>query len=228
MMSEKQKGLLIVIDGGDGSGKATQSKLLVERLRKDGSAVDTISFPRYETPTGALVKAQLTGVLGDPTKLSAREASIPYAYDRWTAYQEGAFDGLENGTHLVVDRYVASNMGHQGSKFSDPQERSDFFAWNDRYEHEFMGIPRPDINVILHVPPVVSMRLIAERGEETDGHENLEHLLQAEATYIEMAKIFPGFVLIECVDGDGNLKSREEIHELVWAQVSHLCDRIKT
>lgn len=226
-MSVDKKGCLIVIDGGDGSGKTVQSELLVERLRKESEDVHTISFPRYETPTGKVVKDYLKGKWGDPTKVPAREASMLYAYDRQAAHREGAFDALDQGVHMVANRYVASNMGHQGSKLANPDSRKNFFAWNDKLEHEFLGIPRPDINVILHVPPEVSMRLIAERGEETDGHENLEHLKQAEATYLELARTFPGFVLIECVDDDGNLRSREDIHELIWPHVERLCVRMK-
>lgn len=226
-MSEQHKGCLIVIDGGDGSGKTEQTKLLVERLKKEGAPVETLSFPRYETPTGALVKAYLDGKLGDPTKVPGREASILYAYDRWAAYKDGAFDALKDGAFLIANRYVASNMGHQGSKFADSESRMNFFKWNDTLEHEFFGIPRPNINVILHVPPEVSMKLIEKRGETMDGHENLAHLKQAEATYLEMAATFPNFVLIECVDAEGNLKTIPEIHELIWAKVGHLCSVIE-
>jgi len=119
-------------------------------------------------------------------------------------------------------------MGHQGSKFSDSAERTAFFKWNDHFEHEFLGIPRPNINVILHVPAEVSMLLIAKRGNAMDGHENIEHLRRAEATYLELARTFPNFVLVECMkDGapptlDG-LRTKDEIHELIWERVRHLC-----
>lgn len=222
-MSAHAKGCLIVIDGGDGSGKTEQTRLLVERLKKNDKPVETLSFPRYETPTGALVKKYLDGALGDPTEVSPREASMLYAYDRWAAMRDGAFDAHGEGAYLIANRYVASNMGHQGSKFDDSAERTAFFAWNDRLEHDFFGIPRPDINVILHVPAEVSMRLIKKRGNAMDGHENLAHLKRAETTYLEIARTFPGFVLIECVGADGELKSIEEIHELVWGRVNHLC-----
>lgn len=213
------RGKLIVIDGGDGSGKTEQTRLLVERMRKEGLAVGMLSYPRYETPTGKVVKAYLNGAFGPAATLHAHQASILYAVDRWASFKEGDFDGLAKGEHLVANRYVASNMGHQGSKIDDHKERTDFFKWNDELEHDFYGIPRPDLNVILHMPAETSVQLIDVRGLSVDGHENLPHLKRAEATYLELARSFPNFRLIECVQG-GRLLSIPDIHELVWAEVS--------
>lgn len=212
------RGKLIVIDGTNGSGKTEQTKLLVERMKKEGLPVGTLSYPRYETPTGKVVKAYLDGAYGPTTQVPARQASMLYAVDRWASFKEGDFDGLSRGEHRVANRYVASNMGHQGAQFKDPAERAAFFKWNDDLEHGFFGIPRPDLNVVLHVPSEVSMRLLVSRGNALDGHENLEHQQAAEATYLELARTFPNFALIECVV-DGKLLSIPEIHELVWAEV---------
>lgn len=213
------RGKLIVLDGGDGSGKTVQTDLLVGRFKKEGLPAQTISFPRYGTPTGAIVKSYLTGAFGPPLEIGAKAASVLYATDRWAAFREGAFAPLETGVHMVANRYAASNMAHQGSKIVDPDERTSFFRWNDALEHDVFGIPRPDLNVILHVPAEVSISLIDGRGNEKDGHENVEHLKRAEATYLELARSFPNFALIECVR-DGKLLSREAIHELVWSEVS--------
>ena len=128
---------------------------------------------------------------------------------------------LEAGKNLVADRYVSANMGHQGSKIDDPRKRMEFFRWNDELEYGLFGIPRPDLTVILHVPAEVSMELIKKRGNKTDGHETLQHLKNAEATYLEMPKLFPNTVLIECYR-DGRLLSPAEIHELVWKTVKPL------
>lgn len=213
------RGKLIVIDGGDGSGKTEQTDRLVARMTREGLPVKTVAFPRYETPTGAEVKAYLNGKYGPAAQVPARQASILYAVDRWAAFHDGVFAPLEDGTHVICNRYVASNMGHQGSKFADPAERTAFFRWNDELEHAIFCIPRPDLNVILHVPAETSIRLIDGRGNAKDGHENVEHLKRAEATYLELARTFPGFALIECVR-DGKLLPIPEIHELVWAEVS--------
>ena len=214
------EGKFFNFDGGDGSGKTEQAKLAAERLaRETGRKVSTLSYPRYHTKTGAVVKAYLDGAFGPPMDIDARQASMLYAIDRWASFKEGDFEGLKRGEHLVSNRYVTANMGHQGSKIADPAARTAFFRWEDEIEYGFFGIPRPDLNVILHVPAEVSMRLIVARGNAMDGHENLEHLKRAEATYLEIASTFPNCVLIECAPG-GNLLSIPEIHELVWAEVS--------
>jgi len=214
-----ERGKLIVIDGGDGSGKTEQSKLLVERLIRESHSALTLSFPRYEKTSGKVVKSYLDGAYGPALEVDARQASMLYAVDRWAAFREGDLAALLQGTHIVLNRYVASNMGHQGSKIDDPAARAAFFRWNDELEHGFFGIPRPDLNIILHVPAETSIALIASRGNATDGHENIAHLRRAEATYLEIARTFPNFVLIECVK-DGKLLSIPDIHELVWSEVS--------
>jgi len=218
------RGKLIVLDGGDGSGKTVQTDLLIARFRKEGLPAQTVSFPRYETPTGAIVKSYLNGAFGPPLEIGARAASVLYATDRWAAFREGVFAPMKEGVSIVANRYTASNMAHQGSKIVDTAERTAFFRWNDELEHRDFGIPRPDLNVILHVPAEVSISLIDGRGNEKDGHENVEHLRRAEATYLELARSFPNFALIECVR-DGKLLSREEIHDLVWSEVAKALDR---
>lgn len=217
------RGKLIVLDGGDGSGKTVQTDLLIARFAKEGLPAQTVSFPRYETPTGAIVKSYLNGAFGPPMEIGAKAASVLYATDRWAAFREGVFAPLGQGVSMVANRYAASNMAHQGSKIVDSAERTAFFRWNDELEHGVFGIPRPDLNVILHVPAEVSIALIDGRGNAKDGHENVEHLRRAEATYLELARSFPGFVLIECVK-DGALLPREDIHELVWTEVRKVLD----
>ncbi len=212
------KGKFFVIDGMDGSGKTEQTKLLVERIAKEGLPVETVSFPRYETDSGKVVKAYLDGAFGPAQEVGAKRASVLYAVDRFAA-SPGMRRSLDAGTHLVANRYVASNMGHQGSKERRAEDRMAFFRWNDDLEYGLFGIPRPDLNVILHVSLDYSLSLIEKRGHAKDGHENREHLALAEATYLEIARSFPGFALVECVE-DGRLLTIPEVHEKVWALVA--------
>lgn len=216
------EGRFFVIDGTDGSGKATQTKLLVERLRKEGHDIETIAFPQYGTPSaGPLEKYLREGAYGTPEEVGPKRASILYAVDRYDASFR-IRKWLDAGKIVIADRYVASNMGHQGSKIADKNERMAFYEWNDELEYGTFRIPRPDLNVILHVDAATSVRLIEERGEATDTHENLAHLTAAERTYQEIAETFPGFTLIECVE-NGGILPRETIHDLVWQAVaSHL------
>ncbi len=214
------KGKFLVIDGMDGSGKTEQTRLLVERARKEGLRVETVSFPRYGQKSAAAVEDYLAGVYGTPEEVGPKRASIFYAVDRYAASRD-VRKTLDSGALLVANRYVASNMGHQGSKIADPAERMAYFRWNEELEYGMFGIPRPDLNVILHVPTDIALSLIAKRGNARDAHENEAHLRAAEATYLEIGRAFPGFRLIECVR-DGRLLSVEEIHELVWKEVGPL------
>ncbi|MFA6604257.1 MAG: thymidylate kinase [Patescibacteria group bacterium] len=219
-----KQGKFFVIDGTDGSGKATQTKLLVERLRASGRSVRTISFPRYDTPTGKVVKAYLMNEFGPADKVDARQASKYYADDRKAAAPEIAA-WLAAGDIVVADRYVTANMGHQGGKIADPAERMEYLRWNDELEYGQNQLPRPDLNVILHVPAKISQALVEKRGNVKDGHEaDLGHLQRAEQTYLEIARTFPGFRLIECVR-DGHIMRREDISELVWTTIAPLLDR---
>ncbi len=214
------QGKFLVIDGVDGSGKTEQTKLLLERMQKEQLPVATISFPRYDTDSGKVVKAYLDGAFGTPEQVGAERASILYAVDRYAASVD-LRRILEAGTNVIANRYVASNMGHQGSKISDASERAAFYRWNDDIEFGLFNIPRPDLNVILHVPVDTSLALIEKRGLAKDSHENREHLEAAKRTYLEIARTFPGFTLIECAP-EGRLLSIPEVHEKVWAAVAPL------
>ncbi len=215
------KGKFFVIDGTDGSGKATQTELLINRMRAEGFPVETISFPRYETPTGKLVKKYLDGGFGTLEQVGPQQASRLYADDRLAASPE-IRAWLEAGKNVVANRYVTSNMGHQGAKIADSAARKAFFEWNDRLEYDENRLPRPDLNVILHVPAEMGQKLVGQRGTTNDIHEqSLDHLKAAEQTYLEIAKICSECVLVECVE-NGQIMSREAIHEKVWRIIKPL------
>ena len=214
-------GAFYVIDGTDGSGKATQTRLLVERLRSEGHDVETISFPQYGRHSCTMVEAYLSGrYVRNALDWNSKAASILYAVDRFDASFQ-IREWIQSGKTVVADRYVASNMGHQGSKIIDPMQRSEYLRWNDHLEHEIFGIPRPDVNIVLCVPTDIAQKLAHQGAKEKtkvggDIHEaDIEHLRAAEATYREIANSFPQFALIECIEND-ELRSRESIHEDVW------------
>lgn len=213
-----KKGIFIVIDGTDGSGKATQTKLLVDRLRSEGHETETISFPQYQTKSAGMVENYLEGKYGDANSVSAKQASVFYAVDRFDASFRMR-EWLADGKCIVADRYVGSNLAHQGSKMS-ADEREAFFAWNDHFEHEVMGIPRPDVNFVLHVPFTFSWTMKQEAGKKgglkNDIHEaDKAHLQAAVETYVELTERFDVFQQIACVENNV-LLSREDIHERIW------------
>ncbi|MEM4230313.1 MAG: hypothetical protein QXF25_00320 [Candidatus Pacearchaeota archaeon] len=112
-----KRGKFVVIEGNDGTGKTVQTKLLVERLEKEGFSVISYSFPQYDQNIFAEeVKKCLEGRYGDPTKLDPYIASLHYACDRWKA-SAGIRNSLAEGKIVIANRYASANMGHQGAKF---------------------------------------------------------------------------------------------------------------
>lgn len=215
------QGKLIVIDGTDGSGKATQTKLLVERLQNEGHQVETLAFPQYGQKSAALVEEYLDGRYGAADEVGPKAASIFYAVDRFAARQK-IVAALQAGKWVITDRFVSSNMGHQGGKIHDPEERKEFFQWEDELEHGIFNLPRPDKIIFLHVDPKIGQALIAKRDAKQDIHQkDLNHLQDAEEAYEQMAQILPNFERIECVEA-GGLLTREQIHERVWALIKPL------
>jgi dTMP kinase len=214
-------GKFIVIDGTDGSGKTTQLGLLQKRLAAEGHAVALADFPQYNTKSAGPVEEYLSGKYGAADAVSAYQASIFYAVDRWDASFK-IRRWLTEGKIVLANRYTSANMAHQGGKIANPLERRVFFNWLYDLEYKVFGIPQPDLCLILHVEPAIAQELVRERaredwnGKTADIHEDdLEHLRQAERVYREIAGLFPDFRLISCTK-DEKIFSREEIHLLIW------------
>lgn len=213
--------MLIVIDGIDGSGKATQTAKLVERLKNEGHQVETLDFPQYGEKSAGMVENYLEGKYGKTADaVSPYQASVFYAVDRFDASFTFK-QWLDEGKIIVADRYVTANAGHQGSKIRDPQERADFFKWLVEFEHELMGIPRPDITIILNVDPEISQRLRADR-EKTDIHEvDLDHIMQTYQVYQEIADHFENTQMVSCTENN-EILDIDTIHNKIWEIVSPL------
>lgn len=228
-MSSKA-GKFIVIDGTDGSGKSTQFKLLIERLEKEGYKVKTTDFPQYGKKSAGLVEEYLNGRYGSPDEVGPYRASILFAADRYDAsFQIKKW--LADGFIVLSDRYVSANMGHQGGKIADKQELKKYLDWLYDLEYNMFEIPKPDLNVILHVPSEISNILINERedkeyieNKQRDIHEeDLNHLKAAERTYLEIVEQFSDFTKLECTKNN-EMMSREDIANLIWEKVRKIID----
>lgn len=225
-------GKLIVIEGTDGSGKATQTNMLIRRLLAERISVGSFSFPQYGKKSAGLIEEYLNGKYGPADAVHPYAASLFYALDRFDASFR-IRNLLEEGYVVILDRYVDSNACHQGGKIDDNSERELFWEWLYTIEYKVLRAPGPDLVCILRVPATVSQELIAtkqqrlyiEGGKTTDEHEsNLDHLKRAEQTYVRLAEHEPvNHRLIECVR-DGALLSKEEVHELVWNEVKHVVE----
>jgi dTMP kinase len=216
------KGKLIVIEGTDGSGKATQSALLVKHLKAQGYDVRELSFPCYGKPSCALVEMYLGGEFGDkPDSVNCYAASTFYAVDRYASYKKDWESFYENGGILVANRYVTSNLVHQMTKLPQ-REWSYFCQWLRDLEYEKFGIPKPDKVIFLHMPVEVSQKLMTHRydGDESkkDIHEkDVEYLArchQAAAYAVET----DGWETLQC-SKDGQPLSIEAIGEQVLERV---------
>ncbi len=221
-------GKLIVIDGGDGAGKATQTRLLVERLVGDGHEVETMDFPRYKENTfGQLIRRCLDGHHGDFIGVDARIASTLYAVDRYESKRH-IQDWLEAGKVVVLDRYVSSNMMHQGAKMRDEAELEEFLEWLDHVEHGVFTIPRPHKIIYLDVPQHVRSILKARAVEEGKHGAALDQAEQDDAHQIAAEKQARNIVsrlndweAIACCEGV-ELRPIEAIHEDIYASVSRV------
>ena len=214
-----------MIEGTDGSGKGTQTNILVDRLKKENIKVEQISFPQYGEPSAFLVEEYLNGKYGTADQVGPYKASVLYATDRFAASPK-IKKWLAKGKVVIANRYVASNMGHQGGKIKDRKKRQEYFDWNYNLEYNILQIPRPDINLILHVTPEISQELVDKKddreylkGKKRDIHEDdINHLINAEQAYLEIAQTYPEFSVIECIKNE-KILAIQEIHAIIWKEI---------
>ncbi len=226
-------GVFLVIEGSDGSGKSTQFRLTVERLRAVGHEVEVFKFPQHGESSSYFVNSYLSGEYGPATQVSPYTASLFYALDRYHASSK-IREALLSGKVVIADRYVGSNMAHQGSKFTNVAEQRGFFIWEDNLEFELLGIPRPNLNIYLRVPVEISVKLMGSRqklgytDKKIDQHEaDLEYLQKTVATYDLLCKLFPkDFKEINCTQA-GQLLSIVEINNRIWQIIKPLLPKPK-
>ena len=214
-------GKVIVIEGSDGSGKATQTKLLYEALTAQGKKVKMVSYPCYESDSSALVKMYLQGEFGaDPVAVNPYVASSFFAVDRFASYRKDWSRDYAKGV-VIADRYTTSNAVHQCSKLPRQQWES-FLDWLFDFEYNKLGIPVPDCVIYLNVDPQVSQALMTARysGDESkkDIHERdlayLKHSREAAQYCAEKL----GWLTVDCCR-DGQMLPIEEIHKRIMLLV---------
>lgn len=215
-------GKLIVFEGTDGSGKSTQFELLAKRLEAEQIGFQRLRFPQYEEPSSALIRMYLGGAFGDdPEAVNAYAASTFYAVDRYASYQRVWKDYYQGGGLVVSDRYTTSNAVHQGSKVPEG-ERAEFFRWLYDLEYDRMGLPRPDLVVLLDMPVELSEQLMRKREQSTGTHADIherdeDYLKKCRDVALHAAKYY-GWRTVSCAK-DGAIRSVEDIHEEVYAIV---------
>lgn len=213
-------GKLIVIEGLDGSGKATQAALLGARLEKRGVPHRLLSFPDYARASSAPVKMYLSGELGELKDISPYGASLFYAVDRYASYLQSWRQDYEKGTLMLCDRYATSNVAHQMSRLPRG-DWDDYLAWLDDLEYVRVGIPRPDAVVYLDMAPETSRALLSGRygGDESrrDLHErDLAYLLECREAALYGARKL-GWRVIACCDGEKPLPKETVAEKIINA-----------
>jgi len=220
------RGRLIVFEGTDGSGKSTQFRRLCQRLDGMGREYQKLVFPQYGEPSSALIRMYLGGEFGSrPQDVNHYAASAFYAVDRYASLKKVWGDFYRAGGLILTDRYTTSNAVHQAVKCA-PEEREAFLRWLDDFEHEKMGLPRPDGVIYLDMPTEKAVELLRARETAThtqaDIHElDTGYLTACRESALQAARLL-GWKVIRCLDDGGNLRSIEEIHDEVWSLVSAL------
>lgn len=218
-------GKLIVIEGTDGSGKETQTNLLIPRIKEINHRLVVFSFPQYgESRPGTLagkeIRKALRGEYGNFIELSPYIAAMPYAVDRACA-KEKMFYALENG-NVLCDRYVPSNLAHMAARFTDTEKQNEVVSFIENMEYGELGIPQPDMVICLHVSASIAGGKVAERagGEgEKDAHEqDFSYQERVIGVFTRLANARENWHVVPCVQ-QGRYLSREEIHEQVWSVV---------
>ena len=226
-----KKGKLIVIDGTDSSGKATQTELLIKHLKRDGLKVKVVDFPDYYSNFfGKFIGHCLSEQYYNFVKVHPKIASVLYAADRFESRDE-IKKWLKDGYIIIANRYASANQIHQGGKIANTKKRESFLKWLAEMEYEIFKIPKPNVIFYLSVPIPVVLKLIKERnnngkrsylGKKQDVDEkDVSFLENSRKTALWLAKTQKGWIKIECVK-NGILNTRENIHKEIYEKIKKI------
>ena len=219
-------GKFIAIDGLDGSGKGTQSELLVKRLESEGKRVRVLSFPVYESDSSIFVRMYLEGKLGSkPSDTNAYAASMFFAADRYVSYKTDWKKDIDDpDTIVVANRYTTANAVHQLSKLPK-DEWEGFLAWLWDFEFGKLGLPEPDLVLYLELPPKLSLSLVKSRSDSTGQKMDIHELDTAYMDKCYEAALYScrslGWKQIKCYNGDV-IRTREDIAEEIYKEAKGL------
>lgn len=225
-MIKIKKGKFFVFEGPDGSGKSTQTKLLAEFFKEKGFKVEKIDFPQHGEKSSGLVDEYLIGKYGEAKDVGPYVASVFYACDRYDASFK-IRKWLEEGRIVISDRYLISNVGHQGGKIKNIKNWRKYVSWLYDLEYGIFKIPKPDYTFILKTSADFSLKLVNKITDKEkiakkqrylssgkkDVHEkDRNHQSDALNSFLLAAKEFPrDFKVIECLD-KGELLAPEIIN----------------
>lgn len=203
-------GKLIVIEGIEGSGKETQSRLLVDKLNQLGINAVEFSFPMYDTPSGKIFKECVLDKNHSSWFSEGYDALDPEVVCLYTAADrkyncKRIKEYLDKDYIVVINRYTSSNMAHQGSKYQNSDDRFYMYQWIDKLEYWLLKLPKPDYTIFLNTPHNYVKQVIFDF--ENTFSANQDKVYKA---YLELASLY-NWEIIECVTAN-NVKSVDEIH----------------
>lgn len=164
--------VIIAIEGIDGAGKTTQAKILKKELEKRGYDVIRLSEPT-KGKWGKKIK-ELSSRGKNP---STKELFELFFLDRKEDVNKNIIPALKKGQMVILDRYYMSSVAYQGAGGLDP-------AFIES-ENEKIA-PKPDITIILDLPPKIAVKRIEHRKSEPDYFERLRFLTKVRSIFLEM------------------------------------------
>ncbi|QDU06746.1 Thymidylate kinase [Gimesia aquarii] len=219
--------MLIAIEGIDGSGKGTQAERLLAKLKQEGIAASLVGFPRYDqTLFGKSIGDFLNGRFGQLDEVNPFLASLLYAGDRFES-RDHILKMIESTQVVIFDRYIPSNIAHQGAKLSG-KERSEFIQWIEQIEYQIFGLPRLDLAILLDLPADYAQKLVAEKQARsyTEKIADLQeadqsYLANVRQVYLHLAEVNQHWRKINSLNED-QLRSIDEIGDEIWSHVTSL------
>lgn len=228
---ENKKGMIIVLEALDSSGKGTQTRELFKRLTDAGYPVHTFDYPRYTKPSSQLVKSYLSGEFGENAQeVDPYLSSSFYAIDRFVSFKTEFKELYESGAIILLDRYTTSNMVHQGGKIKDLEEKDAYLDWLNHLEFEVYGIPKPDVVFYLSVEPEVAIELMKNRKNKFTG-EDKKDIHERDKNHLDDAFANADYLInkynwskIKCTE-DGQMRSIQSISDEIFTKVVELINK---
>lgn len=219
---------LIVLEGTDGSGKGTQTQMLVNRLQKEGKSVAVYDFPRYHKDGCEGVQHYLNGGLGDIHETGPYGPSLLFATDRLFAKKDLLQD-IETNDYVICNRYTTSNMVHQAAKIDNYKDFLAYIDWVSDLEYKKLGFPIPHAVFFLDMPWEIGYVLISQKDTrayikngQRDMHEwDKDFMQNSYNRACELATI-QNWVRIPCSHDKKTPDSVQDIHEKIFAELLNI------
>ncbi len=209
-------GLFLVIEGTNESRTTSQFKLLTQRLKAEGYDVSSYSFPQHEDDSSYFIREYLKGSFGGINEIGPYTPSLFYALDRFSAAKYIAAD-LAAGKVVLSNTYTGFSMVQQGLNFSSIEERKGFFKWLDQLEFGMLGIPKPDLNIVLSTPMEFNERPIPNKTTHQKPDEVYQQLA---ATFQE------NFTAIDCTK-NGESMSIPSLNNVIWERIQPMLGNLR-